>query len=201
MIYTIGHSNHPAERFLTLLLSHGVSAVADVRSRPYSRFNPQFNRETLKATLALRGLEYAFLGEQLGARSKDRSCYESGRVSYARLAATDSFREGLRRLKEGMSAHTIAIMCAEKDPLQCHRTILVSRQLVMAGIDVTHILSTGELEPHAHAIARLRRELKIPEHDMFRSDDQLSDAAYELQGQRIAYMEPTKGSDSEPVQR
>ena len=189
MIYTIGHSNHSVERFVGLLRQHHITAVADVRSQPYSRFNPQFNRETLKRSLAEGGIRYAFLGEELGARSKDRSCYEGSRVSYARLAATDLFREGLQRLKTGMGEHTIAIMCAEKDPLECHRTILVSRQLTVQGIEVAHILESGSLEPHAHALVRLRRQLRIPEHDMFRSDEQLSGEAYELQGQRIAYVE------------
>jgi uncharacterized protein (DUF488 family) len=190
MIYTIGHSNHTVERFLDLLSLHQITAVADVRSSPYSRHNPQFNRETLKQSLAQRDIRYVFLGEELGARSKDRSCYDRGKVVYARLAATSLFQEGLRRLKGGLNDFRIAVMCAEKDPLDCHRTILVARQLAASGIDVAHILESGLLETHAEAIIRLRRRLKIPETDMFRNDEQLSDAAYELQEQRIAYEEP-----------
>jgi len=102
MIHTVGHSNHPIERFLALLQPHGITAVADVRSTPYSRFNPQFRR-------------------------------------------------GIERLKAGMAEHQISIMCAEREPLECHRTILVARELVREGIGVTHILGDGSLEPHDRA--------------------------------------------------
>jgi uncharacterized protein (DUF488 family) len=189
VIYTVGHSNHPIERLIALLRRHQITAIADVRSAPYSRHNPQFNREALRNALAQSSIGYAFLGDELGARSKDRSCYEAGRLSYARLAATELFRQGLKRLKTGMIEHRIAIMCAERDPLECHRTILVSRHLAADNIQVEHILGSGELEPHPQALARLRRQLGIPEHDMLRDDEELSNEAYELQGQRIAYVD------------
>jgi uncharacterized protein (DUF488 family) len=189
MIYTVGHSNHSIEQFIALLRRHRITATADVRSAPYSRHNPQFNREALRNSLAQYDIGYVFLGDELGARSKDRSCYEGGRVSYARLAATDLFRQGLNRLKTGMIGHRIAIMCAERDPLECHRTILVSRHLSADNIHVEHILWSGELEPHTQALARLRRQLGIPEHDMFRGEQELSNEAYELQAQRIAYVD------------
>lgn len=186
-MYTIGHSNHAIERFLELLSQHQITAVADVRSTPYSRRNPQFNRETLKKSLAERDIRYVFLGEELGARSKDASCYHEGKVVYAKLAATELFQQGLHRLKVGASEHTVAMMCAEKDPLDCHRTILVARRLVADGVEVAHILETGLLETHAEATARLRRGLGVTESDMFRSNAQLDDEAYELQEQRVAY--------------
>jgi uncharacterized protein (DUF488 family) len=189
MIYTIGHSKHPIDRFISLLRPQGITAVADVRSTPFSRFNPQFNREKLKQSLAAEGIQYVFLGEELGARSKDRSCYENGRVSYERLARTELFQEGLRRLKAGMADHTIAILCAEKEPLDCHRTILVSKHLAAAGIPVRHILDSGAVEPHEDTLARLRHTLGISDNDMFRSIEQLNEEAYEKQGQRIAYVE------------
>src|ERR1700733_16145590 len=111
MIHTVGHSNHPIERFLGLLQSHGIGALADVRSTPYSRFNPQFKKEKLQAALAAAGIRYVFLGEELGARTKDPSCYdEEGRVSYAKLAQTEPFRKGIERLMTGMQQPRIAIM-------------------------------------------------------------------------------------------
>lgn len=189
MIYTIGHSNHPIERFLSLLGAQSITALADVRSSPFSRRNPQFNRESLRKSLALHGIRYVFLGEELGARSRDPACYEDGRVSYARLAASNSFQEGLERLKAGMVEHNIAMMCAEKDPLECHRTILVSRHLVAHHVDVAHILASGEIESHAQALARLGRQLHVPETDLFRTKQQLLDEAYDTQGRRIAYIE------------
>lgn len=195
MIYSIGHSNHALERFVTLLQQHEITAVADVRSSPHSRFNPHFNRESLQKSLAENAIRYVFLGEQLGARTKDRSCYEADRVSYRKLAATDLFRQGLDRLQTEMTEHKLAMMCAEKEPLDCHRTILVARELLNRGVPVAHILENGLIEPHEAVLTRLRNQLKVPAHDLFRSDVELDDEAYELQGQRIAYVRPpaTKG--------
>lgn len=183
-IYTIGHSNHPPETLLRLLTQHGIGVVADVRSSPYSRYNPQFNRETLEKTLAAAGIRYLFLGRELGARPDDTSCYENGAVRYDRIAATPLFREGLARLEEGLRrGHRIALMCAEKDPLDCHRTILVSRHLP----DVRHIHADGTLEPHAEAMVRLRERHHLPERDLFRSPDEILAEAYLRQEARIAF--------------
>lgn len=193
MIYTIGHSNHPIDRFIALLQRHGIDAVADVRSTPYSRFNPQFRKEKLQAALGEAGIRYVFLGEELGARSKDPACYdESGRASYARLAATDLFRRGIERLLTGMQDHRIAIMCAEREPLDCHRTILVARELEKAGAPISHILADGSLESHRHAMERLASSLKLTETDLFRTTDELIEDAYEKQGSRIAYVRSGK---------
>ena len=189
MIYTIGHSNHAFGHFLGLLQRHGIELLADVRSTPYSRFNPQFRREPLAAALADSGIEYVFLGEELGARSKDRSCYEQGRVSYRKLAMSELFRRGIDRLLAAAADHRVAIMCAEKDPLDCHRTILVARELVERGISVAHILSSGEIESHEEAMARLRARLKLGANDLF-GDADPDRQAYELRGQQIAYVDP-----------
>ncbi len=189
MIYTIGHSNHPIERFTALLRQHGVSALADVRSRPYSRFNPQFNREKLQAALAAAGIRYVFLGEELGARTKDPSCYdERGRVSYTMLARTQGFRHGIDRLLSGAKEHRIAIMCAERDPRECHRTILVARALEREGAAVGHILADGSLESHADLMLRLAADLKLGGDDLFRDSEAVVAEAYETQAARIAYV-------------
>lgn len=191
MIYTIGHSNYPIEHFVALLQQHGIQALADVRSNPYSRFNPQFNREKLQASLATVSIRYVFLGEELGARSKDPSVYdEEGRVSYTKLAQTPLFRQGIARLETGMQQLRIAIMCAERNPLECHRTILVARELEKTGIPVTHILHDGTLESNRHAMERLATELKLAESDLFRSQDELIEDAYDTQGRRMGYVRP-----------
>ena len=129
-VFTIGHSTHPQERFVSLLCQHGITALCDVRSTPYSRVNPQFNREGLRESLRACGITYVFLGKELGARSADPTCYEYGKVKYDRLAVTDLFRQGLDRVREGTRTYRVALMCAEKEPLECHRTILVARHLV-----------------------------------------------------------------------
>jgi uncharacterized protein (DUF488 family) len=189
MIHTIGHSNHPIARFIELLQLHEINVVADVRSTPYSRFNPQFRREPLQSALASAGIQYVFLGEELGARSRDAGCYDpDGRVSYAKLAATEGFRRGIERLRTGMRKHTIAIMCAEKEPLECHRTILVARELERLAIPVTHILADGSREDHEHAMQRLVAHLKLTDTDLFRQSAQLREQAYHLQAARIAYV-------------
>ena len=79
-VYTIGHSTHSIEKLIELLKQQSISAVSDVRSRPYSRMNPQFNRESLKQALRTANIQYVFLGKELGARSEDRRCYRNGQV-------------------------------------------------------------------------------------------------------------------------
>lgn len=194
MIYTVGHSNHPLTHFLELLRGRAVNLLADVRSTPYSRFNPQFRRDALATTLNENGIQYLFLGEELGARSKDPSCYEDGRVSYRKLAASELFRQGIDRLLAAAKTHTVAIMCAEKDPLDCHRTILVARELVGRGESVAHILATGELASHDQVMQRLREKLKIEPMDLFGGD--VNEQAYELRGQQIAYVDPKAARSS-----
>jgi uncharacterized protein (DUF488 family) len=189
VIFTIGHSTHNVEKLLSLLNMHQVTALVDVRSSPYSRMNPQFNREPLKEALRGQGIAYVFLGKELGARSNDASCYVGGKVQYDRLAKTALFTEGLDRVRQGTEKYRIALMCAEKDPLACHRTILVARHLVARGMSAQHIHEDGRLESHAEAIERLMRQLKLPEGDMFRSRDDWAEDAYRLQGDRIAYEE------------
>ena len=188
VVLTIGHSTHPIDTFLDLLSRNGVTAVCDVRSTPFSRTNPQFTRDNLRSSLLIRGIAYVFLGQELGARSQDPSCYINGRVEYDRLACTEHFQAGLRRVHEGIKKYRIALMCAERDPLQCHRTILVSRHLVAGGLAVQHITGDGQLESHADVMRRLVRQLGLPEHDLFRSTDDLVEDAYRIQGERIAYV-------------
>lgn len=186
-VFTVGHSTHTLERFIALLQKHGITAIGDVRSKPYSRMNPQFNREELKAALREREIAYVFLGKELGARSDDASCYHDGKVQYNRLAETALFQHGMNRLKEGAAKYRIALMCAEKEPLDCHRTILVARHIISMGLDVKHILGNGELEEHAEALGRLVRQLHLPEGDMFSKQDEVFQEAYRLQGERIAF--------------
>jgi uncharacterized protein (DUF488 family) len=185
-IFTIGHSVHTPEDFRALLKRHGIGALCDVRSHPYSR-NPQFNRENLARDLKAAGIDYLFLGTELGARSADPSCYDRGKVRYDKLAQTALFRAGISRLTEEAAQRRLALMCAEKDPLECHRTILIAPHILAAGFDVQHILADGTLESHADALARLRRQLDLPEYDLFRSAEDVIEDACRIQAGRIAY--------------
>ncbi len=186
-VFTIGHSTHSTERFIALLRQHCITAVCDVRSKPYSRVNPQFNREVLKQSLRECNIAYVFLGTELGARSDDSSCYDHGKVRYVRLARTELFRQGLARVQEGMNNYRVALMCAEREPIECHRTILIARYLATQGVDVEHIHADGKLESHADILIRLMQMFKLEEDDMFRSRDDLIADAYRLQEERIAY--------------
>ena len=186
-VYTIGHSNHSIATFIELLILHGVHAVADVRSHPYSRFNPQFNRKSLSASLETAGISYAFLGRELGARPADDACYIDGKVQYDLLARTSLFQEGLARVAGNAASQRLALMCAEKDPLTCHRAILVCRHLEDRGITTQHIREDGRLESHDEVLARLLIEIGIEERDMFRSREELIGEAYRQRGQQIAH--------------
>ncbi len=188
-VYTIGHSTHPIGRFIELLHQHSVTAVCDVRSRPYSRVNPQFNRDAVKDALADASIKYVFLGKELGARTDDRNCYCNGKVQYELLAETDIFKKGINRVKKGASEYRIALMCAEKEPLDCHRTILVARVLSEDGMAVRHILADGTIEEHSHTLKRLIGRLRVPSTDMFRSEESVIKDAYAKQGEQIAYQE------------
>lgn len=186
-VLTIGHSNHKATRLMSLIRAHGVTAIADVRSFPYSRSNPQFNRTRLQQFLKAEGISYVFLGRELGGRPEDPGCYVEGKVQYGRLAQTSFFKEGLGRVVKGAHSHRIALLCAEAEPLVCHRAILVAQQLILAGVAVSHIHANGSLEPHAEAMSRLIGLLGLADHDLYRTQEEIAADACALQAKRIAY--------------
>ena len=186
-LFTIGHSTHPLEFFLGLLRKHEISAVADVRAAPYSRYCPHFSKDELARGLVEAGVKYVFLGQELGGRSDDPSCYENGRIRYSLLALRPGFRAGIERLKKGALDHRIAIMCAEKEPLECHRTILVSPVLEVEGLSVKHIHADGRLESHGKAMDRLIDIVGLPHDDFFRSREEIVSEALRRQEERVAY--------------
>ena len=188
-LFTIGHSTHSAETFLALLRQHGVEALADVRSSPFSRFNPQFNRKPLEQCLKAEGVRYVFLGKELGARSDDPSCYDQGRVQYSRLARTSLFQSGIDRVVQGAAKYRVALMCAEKEPLECHRTLLVAKALAARGQSVLHIHADGRLETHEAAMERLLKMTGVPDEDMFLSKEELLARALARQEEQVAYVQ------------
>lgn len=191
-IFTIGHSNHTLQHFLKLLQTHAVNAVADVRSSPFSSYNPQFNRESLAEALKQNDIAYVFVGAELGARPTDLGCYVDGRVAYARLMGSALFQGGLDRVVKGTGKHRVALMCAEKDPLECHRSILLSQALEARGLEVQHILADGGLEPHPDSMTRLLDLVGLPRDDMFRTREELIAHACELQEREIAFSDPDR---------
>jgi uncharacterized protein (DUF488 family) len=189
VLYSIGHSNHTLERFLELLQLHGIQAVADVRSSPYSRYSPQFSKDSLEHELKSHNIAYVFLGPELGARRDEPECYRNGRVVYEEIAKTEAFQRGIARLTEGAARMRIAMMCAEQDPLTCHRTILIARHL--AGLlEVIHILPDGSVETQAQAEQRLLVESGLHEEDLFVTRAERVEDAYLRRETDIAYEEP-----------
>ena len=147
-IWTIGHSNHPLEVFLDLLARHGIDAVVDVRSSPYSRYVSHFNREAIHAALVERAIQYVFLGDLLGGRTDDRRFYDDeGRVLYGEVAQSPGFRQGIERLLGIAQQTRTAILCGEEDPTDCHRRLLVGRVLGQRGVGVIHSAATAASNP------------------------------------------------------
>ena len=188
ILFTIGHSTQTWEQFLALLIQHRIKAIGDVRSSPHSARFPQFNREILDRALRMAKIRYVFLGDELGARRAERECYIEGVARYDRIAQTAAFRSGLKRVQTGVIRFRLALMCAEKDPLECHRTILVCRQF-RNELDIRHVLIDGSLETHTDAETRLLAEEKVPGDDLFTCREELIAKAYDRRGGKIAYHE------------
>lgn len=148
-IYTIGHSNASAEFFLRLLQKSGINCVVDVRSVPYSKHTPQFNQNELKRFLFNHDISYVPMGEEFGARREDLSLYTNGYLDFEKTERSALFLKGIDRVKQGLKkAMIIAIMCTEKDPLECHRFSLVARAFRKHGMDVRHILHDENVVSH-----------------------------------------------------
>lgn len=156
-IYSIGHSNHVTAAFIGLLRQHGIQTLVDVRSQPYSRWNPQFNRENLAVNLQEAGIDYVFMGDSLGGRPPQAELYEPGseRPNYDMQAETPLYQEGVARLRRLAGERKTAMMCSEGDPDTCHRKLLITETLLQEGDDVQHILPDGTLrrgEPEARQL-------------------------------------------------
>ena len=149
-LFTVGHSNHALDVFLTLLKKHEIQVLADVRSSPYSRYVKHFDREELEQALKDAGVKYLYLGRELGGRPDGAEFYDSeGYVLYHRLAEAPLFLEGVGRLEAGIRKYRVAIMCSEENPAVCHRHLLVGRVLTRRGVAIEHIRGDGALIPNA----------------------------------------------------
>jgi uncharacterized protein (DUF488 family) len=156
-VYTIGHSNHEERVFLGLLVEHGIELLVDVRSAPYSRYSPHFNRESIGHALSSAGINYAFAGNHLGGRPKDPSCYRNGvipppqadylkLVDYPTVATKPWYLQAIEQLIQLADEQRVAVMCSEEDPQQCHRHHLIAQTLLERGIEVVHIRKSGHSE-------------------------------------------------------
>ena len=173
-LFTVGHSNHPFEHFLALLRGHGVEVVADVRSRPHSRFVPHFGKERLVRLLEAEGLGYLFLGRELGGTPSDAK-RPVAPISYRERVAQPVFRAGIDRLLDAAQARRVALMCRERDPLDCHRFHLVCRHLRSLAPDIRHILPDGEVEAQEATERRLLERAGTPELPLFGAVEEPAD--------------------------
>jgi len=164
-VFSIGHSNHPMEKFLELLKTHGIEILADVRSHPYAKYATHFDSKPLKEALAGAGIKYIFLGRELGGLPDDDEFYDDeGYILYSRVAASPKFVEALERLSAGAGQYKIAVMCGEEDPAQCHRRLLIGRVLEERGVRMDHIRGDG----------RVATEEELQEAEREPESDQLS---------------------------
>ncbi len=154
-LFSIGHSKIPAARLAAMLQDAAVTAVADIRSVPNSRWFPWFSQKALAAQLNGLGIAYTAMGDTLGGRPRDESLYRDGVADYEAMANEPEFRAGLDRLQEIMVRSRVCLMCAEREPLDCHRCLLVARRLAERGLTIGHILHDGTVEPHAATEQRL----------------------------------------------
>lgn len=189
ILYTVGHSNHTIAFFIDLLKRHKINIIVDVRSVPYSRYCTQFNKKNLSAALQEANIHYIFLGKELGARPDDPACYEGGSVNFKWILKRNEFKDGLHRLLEGVGKYRVAMMCSEKEPLDCHRTILLCRMLRKCNIGIKHILEDGRVEDHNDTERRLVKILKI-EPILFeaeKTESDLIEQAYDQQSRNISH--------------
>lgn len=189
IIYTVGHSNHAIDKFIALLKTYEIRVVIDVRSSPYSRYCPQFNQDTLASALKKSDIDYVYLGNELGARPDNACRYENGRVSFLKIIKSDSFNNGIHKVLCEMQNHKIVLLCSEKDPINCHRTIIISHFLSRYGVHIQHILENGAIEEHYETEKRLLKTMKI-ERSLFGQDateESLIEEAYSKQAKNISY--------------
>jgi uncharacterized protein (DUF488 family) len=186
-LFSIGHSNIPVERFITMLRGTGVSAIADVRSTPASRRFPWFSAKTLAARLAQEGIAYTAYGDALGGRPRDPALYRDGIADYVAMARRPEFQGGIGRLLTGMERSCVCLMCAEREPLDCHRCLLVTRALAERGLAVGHILHDGTVEPDAVTEQRLLALSGMGDDLFVTGQDERLAAAYRCRAQTVAF--------------
>jgi len=192
-IYTIGYASRTLKEFIDALKKHNITALADVRSLPYSAYFPMFNREDLSFSLKEHGIKYVYLGHMLGPRSKDENDYLNNQVQFKKLQSQAVFKKGISRILNGSNkGYSIAMMCAEKESLTCHRNLLIGEYLLnKENINIKHILFNKEIETQEESMKRLcDTMMMIP--DMFKDFSSCIDEAYENQCLKFAYRKPKR---------
>jgi uncharacterized protein (DUF488 family) len=191
-IFTIGHSNLDISDFINLLLANKIELVVDVRSAPYSKQYPHFNRNPLEVSLTKNSIKYIFLGDSVGGRSNNVNDYSKGRVMYKKIAQKEDYISSINLIISLSSEHKTALMCSEKDPLECHRTLLVSRTIEKLQVKILHIHRDGRIESQGEAIQRLLAIWKLDSPSLFGDDTERIEEALTKQESKYAYFDENK---------
>ena len=191
-VLTIGHSRLALETFLAMLQRAGVTAVGDVRSSPFSRRVPHFGRDELRVALKARGIKYVFLGKELGGRPRASNLYCDGVANYEKMAQQPDFLKGIERVISVARKHTIALMCSEHNPLDCHRCLLVGRVLAEQHLSVGHILNNGRVAEQQEIEEKLLAFSGGATDDMFAGREDRLTRAYRQRAKSVAYREPRR---------
>lgn len=197
VVYTIGHSVHTKQYFIDLLKTNEINCIADVRSIPFSRICPQFNQDILRETLKQQRIFYIFMGKEFGARREDKSLYtEEGYLDFDKTAKNKEFLQGVERIVKGLQKDLrISLMCTEKDPINCHRNILVAHEFEKLGYQIQNILADGSTEAQQHLEDRLL-DMYFPDRNQVNLFDKLKTSmdeqelvnkAYRLRNKDIGY--------------
>lgn len=203
MLYTIGYATKPIETFIAQLQQYNIDVVADIRSVPYSKVFTEYHKENIAQVLRQHRIRYVYLGDELGPRSKDDSHYDgTGQVQFDRLMTSELFQQGLTRLNVGLEkSFCIALMCAEKDPATCHRSLLVGHYLLRHPLplglhpssSLMHIRHDGQLENQEQLEDRIT-EMHLSGHgcgdDLFIENNEHQKLAYEEQLKQTSYRKP-----------
>jgi uncharacterized protein (DUF488 family) len=184
-LLTVGHSNRSADDFLSLVKGAGVTAIADVRSVPFSRRFSWFSARPLSERLMSRGIAYLAFGDALGGRPADPALYCDGIADYEAMAEAPAFRDGLARLSEEMRSHRVCLMCSEREPLDCHRCLLIGRVLARRGCAIGHILGDGIIEAHTATEDRLLTHARASA-DLFHDRSARLNEAYRRRSRSVA---------------
>lgn len=186
-IYTTGYAGHSAPSLVQLLQTTGITVLADVRSNPFSGRQPEMDKPALMQALRCAGMRYVFMGEQLGGRPRNPKLYRAGRIDPQALLAHEGYRAGVARLIAGAASHSICLLCAERDPISCHRGLYIAESLQEAGMQVLHLIPGKPAEDHQATRTRMAELAHMEHADLFASEKDRLSMAIDQMREKIAF--------------
>jgi uncharacterized protein (DUF488 family) len=156
-IYTIGHSNYPVEKLIDMLRYYNINCVIDIRGIPYSKYNIQFDKETIRYTLTKEGFIYLFMATEFADKRDTKVSYiEEGYADFEKVIEEEDFKRGIERLKDGCNkGYRIALLGAMQDPIRCHRSILLGKALIEEGFNIMHIMDDYSIKDQDYIEERI----------------------------------------------